>query len=108
MYPEEGKVRGTVREDIIQEGQQGAHGHLELQPAVSCPHTCADFTSLNIKALQLPELANIACGSAHMKLAGAPAALGVGMVLAKVSSSQLGASTGESMFLSDELVGAGR
>lgn len=43
-----------------------------------------------------------------MKLAGGPAALGVGMVLAKVSSSQLGASTGESMFLSDELVGAGR
>lgn len=108
MYPEEGKVRGTVKEDIIQEGQQGAHGHLELQPAVPCPHACADFTSLNIKALQLPELANIACGSAHMKLAGGPAPLGVDMVLAKVSSSQLGASTGESMFPSDERVGGGK
>ena len=97
-----------VKEDIIQKGQQGAHGHLELQPAVSCPYACADFTSLNIKALQLPELANITCGSAHMKLAGRPAALGLGMGLAKVSSSQLGAGAGESVFLSDKRVGGGR
>lgn len=94
-----------VKEDVIWEGQQEAHRHLELQPAVSCPHACADFTSLNIKALWLPELANITCGSAHMKLAGGPTALGVGMGLAKVSSSQLGSATGESVFPSDKQIG---
>lgn len=97
-----------VKEDIMWEGQQGAHGHLELQPAIFCSHACADFTSLNIKALRLPELANITYGSAHMKLAGGPTALGVGMGLAKVSSSQLGASTGKSILPSDKQVGGGK
>jgi len=89
VYTEEGKVRGMVKEDIIWEVQQGAHRHLDLQPVISCPKVCAGFTSLNIKTLWLPELANTTCGSAHMKLARGPAALGVGMGLAKVSSSQL-------------------
>lgn len=44
-------------------------------------------TSLYIKVLQLPELASVTCGSALVKLVGGPAALGVGMGLAKVSFS---------------------
>lgn len=52
------KAIGVAEEEIMWEGQ-GAHGHLDLQPAIYCPQALAAFTWINMKALWLPELANM-------------------------------------------------